>query len=167
MVTKETELLDEIKSKFKVDGRVQRKQRIWVSADKNKLIEMCNWLKDHGFVHLSAMSVTDWLDEKNYELTYHLWSYDDNILVTVKTKIGRKNPAIDSVTPIWKESAQIHERELHELFGVKFKGNPDLSPLFLEDWEGLPPFRKDFNWREYVRGEYYDKENEREKVYYD
>jgi len=167
MDTKEAEMLDEIKSKFKVDGRVQRKQRIWVSTDKNKLIEMCNWLKDHGFVHLSAVSVTDWLDEKNYELTYHVWSYDDNILVTVKTKIGRKNPAIDSVTPIWKESAQIHERELHELFGVKFKSNPDLSPLFLEDWEGVPPFRKDFDWRNYVRKEYYSKENERERVYYD
>jgi len=167
MVTKETELLDEIKSKFKVDGRVQRKQRIWVSTDKNKLIEMCNWLKDHGFVHLSAISVTDWLEDGKYELTYHLWSYDDNILVTVKTKINREKPTISSVMPIWRESAQIHERELHELFGVEFEGNSDLAPLFLEDWGGPPPFKKDFDWRNYVRKEYYSKENERERVYYD
>jgi len=167
MATKETELLDEMKSKFKVDGKIQRERRIWVSTDEKKLMEMSNWLKDRGFVHLSAISVTDWLEEGNYELTYHLWSYNDKILVTLKIKIGRKNPAIDSVTPIWKESAQIHERELHELFGVKFKGNPDLSPLFLEDWERSPPFRKDFDWREYVREEFYDRENEREKVYYD
>ena len=167
MGTKDTELLDEIKSKFKVDGRIQRKRRIWVSSDENRLMEMIKWLKERGFVHLSAISVTDWLEEGNYEITYHLWSYKEKILVTVKTKIDRKNPAIDSVTPIWKENAQIHERELHELFGVKFKGNPDLSPLFLEDWQGPPPFRKDFDWREYVREKYYDKENEREIVYYD
>ena len=167
MGTKETELLDEIKSKFKVDGRIQRKQRIWVSSDENRLMEMTKWLKERGFVHLSALSVTDWIEEGNYEITYHLWSYKEKILVTVKTKIDRKNPSIDSVTPIWKENAQIHERELHELFGVKFKGNPDLSPLFLEDWQGPPPFRKDFDWREYVREKYYDKENEREIVYYD
>ena len=167
MGTKETELLDEMESKLEVDGRIQRAQRIWVSTDKNKLTKTLNWLKDRGFVHLSAISVTDWLEEGKYELTYHLWSYDDKILVTVKTKIDRKNPAIDSVTPIWNESAQIHERELHELFGVKFKGNPDLSPLFLEDWDELPPFRKDFDWREYVREKFYDKKNEREKVYYD
>ncbi|MHA1192361.1 MAG: NADH-quinone oxidoreductase subunit C [Promethearchaeota archaeon] len=167
MDTKETELLDEIKSKFNVDGRVQSGQRIWVSTDENKLIEMSKWLKERSFLHLSAISVIDWLEEGDYELTYHLWSYNDKILVTVKTKIDRKNPAIDSVTPIWKESAQIHERELHELFGVKFKGNPDLSQLFLEDWQGPPPFRKDFDWREYVREEFYDKENEREKVYHD
>jgi len=167
MGTKETELLDEIKSKFKADGRVQKEQRIWISTDENRLMEMCNWLKERGFVHLSAISVTDWLETGNYELTYHLWSYKEKILVTVKTKIDRKNPTIDSVTPVWRENAQIHERELHELFGVKFKGNPDLSPLFLEDWEGPPPFRKDFDWREYVREKYYDKKNEREIVYYD
>ena len=167
MDTKETELLDEIKSKFKVDGRIQREQRIWISTDENKLMEVCNWLKDRGFVHLSAISVTDWLEEGNFELTYHLWSYDDNILVTVKTKIGRENSSVNSVAPIWGENAQIHERELHELFGVKFKGNPDLSPLFLEDQEYMHPFRKDFNWREHVREKFYNKENEREAVYYD
>jgi len=167
MGTKETELLDEMESKLEVDGRIQRERRIWISTDKNKLTKTLNWLKDRGFVHLSAISVTDWLEEGKYELTYHLWSYDDKILVTVKTKIDRKNPAINSVTPIWDENAQIHERELHELFGVKFKGNPDLSPLFLEDWDELPPFRKDFDWREYVREKFYDKKNEREKVYYD
>ena len=167
MDTKETELLDEIKSKFKVNGRIQREQRIWISTDENKLMEVCNWLKDRGFTHLSAISATDWLEDGMYELTYHLWSYDDKILVTVKTKIDRENPSIDSVTPIWKESAQIHERELHELFGVKFKGNPDLSPLFLEDQEDVHPFRKDFNWREHVREKFYNKENEREAVYYD
>jgi NADH:ubiquinone oxidoreductase subunit C len=37
----------------------------------------------------------------------------------------------------------------------------------LENWEGPNPFRKDFNWREYVRNKFYDKKNEREKVYYD
>jgi len=167
MDTKETELLDKIKSKFKVDGRIQRERRIWILTDENKLMEMCNWLKECGFIHLSAISVTDWLEDGKYELTYHLWSYDDKILITVKTKIDREKPTISSVTPIWKESAQIHERELHELFGVKFEGNSDLSPLFLEDWEGAPPFRKDFDWREYVREKFYDKENEREKVYYD
>lgn len=167
METRENKLLSTIKSEYKVDGRVQKKQRIWVSVDKTKLIELCKWLKNDGFVHLSAISVTDWLEKGLYEITYHLWSYDEKILVTIKTKIDRNNPLIDSVTPIWKENAQIHERELHELFGVKFIGNPNLSQLFLEDWDGPPPFRKDFNWREYLRKEVYDPKNEREQAYYD
>ena len=53
------------------------------------------------------------------------------------------------------------------MFGVKFEGNDDLSPLFLEDWLGPPPFRKDFDWRKYVREKYYDKKNERENIYFE
>jgi len=167
MDAKESKLLDEIKSKFKVDGKIQRKQRMWLSTDVNKVMEVNKWLKERGFEHLSAISVTDWLKEGKYEITYHLWSYDDKMLVTVKTKIDRKNPSIDSVTSIWGENAQIHERELHELFGVKFKGNTDLSQLFLEDWNDVPPFRKDFDWKDYVREKFYDAKNEREVHYYD
>ena len=164
---REVQILEEIGSKFDVEGKIQRERRIWVSIDNKELIKICGWLKNQGFEHLSAISVTDWVKEGKFEVTYHLWSYKDKILLTLKTKIDRKKPVIESVTSIWKENAQIHERELHELFGVKFKGNSDLSPLFLEDWHAPPPFRKDFDWREYVREEFYDKENEREKVYYD
>jgi len=164
---REAEILKQLESKFDVKGEIQRERRIWVSIDKEKVIESCGWLKRQGFEHLSAISATDWVKEGWFEVTYHLWSYTDKILLTLKAKVDREKPVIKSATPIWGESAQIHEREIHELFGVKFEGNPDLSPLFLEDWKDLPPFRKDFNWREYVRKEFYDKENEREKVYYD
>ena len=166
MNMRETEILKKIKNKFSVDGNVQEKQRIWISIDEKKLIELCTWIREQGFVHLSAISVTDWLEKGEYELTYHVWSYKDKILITIKIRINRTKPIIASVTPIWRESAQIHERELHELFGVKFKGNQDLTPLFLEDWTGPAPFKKDFNWREYVRDECYSKDNEREQVYY-
>jgi len=167
MDKKETELLDEIKKKFNVEGEVKRSQRIFISVDSNKLVELCKWIKDNGYVHLSSISVTDWLEKGNFEVTYHLWSYDDRILVTIKTKISRNKPVISSVTSVWGENAEIHERELHELFGVKFKGNKDLTPLFLENWQGPAPFRKDFDWRDYVRDKFYNKENEREKIYYD
>lgn len=164
---KEKDILETIRQKFDVKGEIKRNQRIWVSVDEKILVKLCKWVKEQGFVHLSAISVTDWLDEGKYEIVYAAWSYKDKILLGIKTKIERDNPRIDSVVPIWMESAQIHERELHELFGVVFEGNPDLTPLFLEDWNGPPPFRKDFNWREYVRQEYYDKENVRERVYFD
>ncbi len=167
MVKTNTDFLDEIKNKFQADVKIQNQKRIWISIDSKKLIEICKYIKNQGYVHLSAISVTDWLEKNEYELTYHLWSYDDKILITIKTRINRKKPFIKSVVDIWHENAKIHERELHELFGVTFEGNHDLTPLFLEDWEGLNPFRKDFNWRDYVREKFYDKTNEREKIYYD
>jgi len=167
MSKKDIDLLADIKTKFNSEVITKKKQRIWIITDSKKLIEICKWLKEKSYIHLSAISVTDWLDKGVYELTYHLWSYDEKRLITIKTKIDRKKPVIESVTPIWNENAQIHERELHELFGVKFEGNQDLTPLFLENWKGPNPFRKDFDWREYVRDQFYDKKNEREKIYYD
>jgi NADH-quinone oxidoreductase subunit C len=164
---KESKVIEAISAKFKIDGKLQRERRVWVTADKDNLIALCNFAKELGFEHLSAISVTDWPEEGTFELTYHLWSYSDKTLLTIKTKIDRTNPIVDSVVLVWKENAQIHERELHELFGVEFEGNEDLTPLFLEDWDGPPPFRKDFDWRESVRQKHYDKANERERAYYD
>ena len=161
------EILDKITSEFNIEYKVQRDRRIWLDVPTEGFVDFCRWLKEQGFEHLSAISAIDWPDTGTYELAYHLWSYGDKVLITLKVKIDRENAVMDSVTEVWDGSAQVHEREIHELFGVKFEGNSNLTPLFLEDWEGLPPFRKDFDWREYVGEKYYDRQNERERVYYD
>jgi len=160
------EILDKITSEFNLEYRVQRKGRIWLDTPIEGFVDFCKWLKEQGFEHLSAISAIDWPGEGTYQLAYHLWSYRHKVLITLKVKIDRENAVMNSVTGIWDGSAEAHEREIHELFGVKFEGNNNLTPLFLEGWEGLPPFRKDFDWREYVGGKYYDRENERERVYY-
>lgn len=167
MAAKEEDFLKKLASEFNIKGEVRRKGRIWLDTSAEGLVNFCSWIKNEGFEHLSAISAVDWPDEGVFELAYHLWSYQDKILLTSKVKIDRQNAVIDSVTGIWNGSARAHEREIHELFGINFEGNDNLTPLFLEDWDGPPPFRKDFNWREYVGEKYYDKSNERESVYYD
>jgi len=109
----ETELIKKIESEFGIKAEKQRDRRIWVTVKRKRLMKLCRFLYEENFEHLSAISVTDFPEERVYELTYHLWSYRDKILITVKTKIPRNKPEIESVTPIWGESAQIHERELH------------------------------------------------------
>ncbi len=160
------EFVDKLESNFDVKTKVEKENRIWFSIKDEDLTKICSWLQKQGFEHLSSISVTDWLEEGKFEITYHLWSYKHKILITLKTKIDRGESVVESVTSIFGNNAQIHERELHELFGVKFEGNNNLDPLFLEDWENIPPFRKDFDWIKYVREEFYDKDNEREKAYY-
>ncbi len=157
---------DALSSALGVEVKEARTRRLFGEVPPSDLVRVGKTAKDKGFTHLSAISVTDWLEEGTFEVTYHLWSYAEKQLLTLKTKIDRANPRIDSVIPLWHENAQIHEREMHEMFGVNFIGNPDLSPLFLEDWEGPPPFRKDFNWRKYVQDKFFSKENVRERGYY-
>ena len=111
-------------------------------------------LKSMGFEHLSDVTGVDYLADGEFELVYHLWSHSQKARSILKIRINRESPAIGSVIDLWP-GAQIHEREIHELFGIHFEGNPDLSPLFLEDWAEIPPFRKDFDTREYVRRKYF------------
>jgi NADH:ubiquinone oxidoreductase subunit C len=107
------------------------------------------------FNHLSDVACVDYMDEDRFEAIYHLRSHPLNLRCNVKDSIPRDSPTIQSISDIWP-GAQMHERENHELFGIVFEGNPDLSPLFLEGWEEIPPFRKDFDTREYVKKELED-----------
>jgi NADH:ubiquinone oxidoreductase subunit C len=63
--------------------------------------------------------------------------------VVIKVNLDREHPVIDTVSDIWR-TAEFHEREVFELFGVVFSHHPDLRKLILpDDFEGFP-LRKDF-----------------------
>ena len=134
-------------------------KEITLLVKKEKAHQILSELKDAGFNHLSDVSAVDYIDEQEFELVYHLWAHREKIRAIVKVRIPRETPTLKSVVDLWT-GAQIHEREDHELFGINFEGNPNLSPLFLEDWEEIPPFRKDFDTRKYVKEKYYSEEEE-------
>jgi len=159
-------LISKIQSSFGAEVLKKEKNQIWLKISKKNLLNLCSFLKDNGFEFFSSLSAVDILEKNIIELIYHIWSEEKKIGLNIKTTISRKKPEINSVSEIYN-SSQIHEREIHELFGVRFLGNPDLSELFLENWQGPPPFLKDFDWREYVREKFYNKENENEKEYFE
>ena len=98
--------------------------------------------KETSFDYLFCLSGVDWGEELG--VIYHLESteYRHAIVVRVKTA-DREHPELDSVWDIWA-TAEFHEREVFDFFGIKFKNHPNLKRLFLtEDWEGFP-LRKDY-----------------------
>jgi len=129
---------------------IPRKGRLIAEAMKDALSSVLLLLKADGFEHLSMISCVDWIDEGELELVYHLWSYHKRIHAMVKTRIGRDSPRFLSVIPIFRH-AQTYERELHEMFGIHFEGNPRLIPFLLDHWEGPPPMRRDFDLRGYAK----------------
>jgi len=161
----ERSIIDSIEKNFGKMKCIHEERKIWINSESKELINLCRYIKELGFEHLSAISVTDFIEKGEYELCYFLWSYEHRISLILKVRTGRKTPVMDSVSGIWDE-AQIHEREIHELFGVEFRGNQDLSELFLEEWKLGPPFRKDFDWRDHVRRKYY-KKGARERSYFE
>ena len=94
------------------------------------------------FDYLFCLSGVDW--EPELGVVYHLESTKHRHIVVVKVKTSdRENPTLDSVCDIWK-TAEFHEREVFDFFGIKFNNHPNLKRLFLTDeWEGFP-LRKDY-----------------------
>lgn len=100
------------------------------------------------FDYLFCLTCIDWSQtpagKTHLTMVYHLSStrHRHNIVVRSKLDIGK--PEIGSVSGIW-QTANFHEREVYEMFGVNFLDHPDLRLLILPDgWEGKNPMRKDF-----------------------
>ena len=94
------------------------------------------------FDYLFCLSGVDWGEELG--VVYHLESTSHRHAVVVKVKTtDRETPTLDSVYDIWA-TAEFHEREVFDFFGIKFNNHPNLKRLFLtEDWDGYP-LRKDY-----------------------
>ena len=119
----------------------------WVNA----VIEAGDWLmlakqlrthSSFALDYLFCLTCVDW--KTHLTMVYHLSSTVHRHSVVIKSKLNRDKPEIESVAAIWR-TAEFHEREVYELFGVKFLNHPDLRLLILPDgWEGRNPMRKDF-----------------------
>ncbi len=107
-----------------------------------KLAKELRTSPDFQFDFLFCLTGVDW--PEHMEVVYHLKSTQLNHSVVIKAKINtRKNPEIETVSDIWR-TADFHEREVYDLFGIVFKNHPDLRRIFLDDdWEGYP-MRKDY-----------------------
>lgn len=94
------------------------------------------------FDYLFCLTCIDW--KTHLTMVYHLSSTKYRHNIVVKSKLERNKPEIETVSLIWR-TANFHEREVYEMFGVTFLNHPDLRLLILPDgWEGKNPMRKDF-----------------------
>jgi len=93
------------------------------------------------FDYLFCLTCVDW--KTHLTMVYHLTSTIHRHTLVVKSKLDRNNPEIETVSDIWR-TAEFHEREVYDLFGVKFLHHPDLRRLLLTDDFNGYPLRKDF-----------------------
>lgn len=94
------------------------------------------------FDYLFCLTCVDW--KTHLTMVYHLTQTTDrNNCIVVKVNLDRNKPEVETVCDIWR-TAEFHEREVFEMFGVQFLRHPDLRKLILtDDFEGYP-LRKDF-----------------------
>jgi NADH-quinone oxidoreductase subunit C len=96
------------------------------------------------FAVLADVTAVDWFpSEPRFEVVYSLLSYERRERLRVKVKLNGADPIVESVTVLWL-GASPFEREIFDLFGIRFQGHPDLRRIMLPDeWEGHP-LRKDY-----------------------
>lgn len=96
------------------------------------------------FSFLSDLSAVDCFPlEPRFEVNYHLLSIERRLRLRLKVKLSTADPVVHSVTQIWP-TANWHEREVFDMFGILFEGHPDLRRILMpDDWEGHP-LRKDY-----------------------
>jgi len=116
-----------------------------ITVPPEQLYALMSRLKNEDQTHfdyLFCLSGVDWGEELG--VVYHLESTSHRHAVVVKVKTtDRETPTLDSVYDIWA-TAEFHEREVFDFFGIKFNNHPNLKRLFLtEDWDGYP-LRKDY-----------------------
>ena len=110
------------------------------------LLQVCTVLRDDpalDFAMLTWIAGVDWLPrEPRFEVVYGLLSLAHHARLTLKVPVGADSPSVPSVTGLWP-TADWHERETFDFYGIRFTGHPELTRILLpEDWEGWP-LRKD------------------------
>jgi len=116
---------------------------LFISA--SRILEVCRFLKnEQAFIRLSGITAVDWIPaDPRFEVVYLLHSLDHNVRLRLKCWVAESECEIDSVTSVWR-SANWYEREVFDLFGIGFRGHPDLRRILMPiDWEGHP-LRKDY-----------------------
>jgi NADH-quinone oxidoreductase subunit C len=140
-----------------VDGKFAFNE-LTLEIDPARIVEVGAFLKNKDrFIRLSAVTCVDWYPmEPRFEVVYHLHSMPrpgitEDERLRLKCRVTGETPSIDSVFSVWR-AADWYEREVFDLFGIKFNNHPNLQRILMPpDWEGHP-LRKDFP----IHGHKYD-----------
>jgi len=118
-------------------------------ADRESCFSLVRSLKGKplNYIMLLDLTCVDYLAERScLEMVYTLFSLDRNHRLRVKVSLPAGELSIPSLTPLWKNADWL-EREVFDMFGVRFEGHPDLRRLFLYDGFQGHPLRKDYPLR--------------------
>jgi NADH-quinone oxidoreductase subunit C len=130
-----------------VEGAKFDRDEMTIYIERCWLREACVLLRedpDCPFNFLSDVTCVDWFpSEPRFEVVYQLLSIAKKERVRLKVRLRATAPAVDTVTSVWP-AANYFEREVFDLFGIRFTGHPYMRRLLMpEDWEGYP-LRKDY-----------------------
>ncbi len=137
------ELVEKITRQFPgVEHSVSLDFNVFLAGGED-YFKLATFLKEEAdldFDHLSDLSGVDYLDY--LEVVSHLYSYTHRHQVRLKARVTRAEPEVETLTSLWR-TANWHEREAWDLYGIVFTGHPDLRRILSDDDQEGHPYRKD------------------------
>jgi NADH-quinone oxidoreductase subunit C len=125
------------------DAKVDRGE-VTLTIAPNCIREACRAVRDAGYSGFQDMTAVDWLPSiPRFQLSYHICSYRFKEVLRLRVMVGETDASVESITPVWP-GANYYEREVFDLFGIRFEGHPNLRRIMMpEEWVGHP-LRKDY-----------------------
>lgn len=141
----------------------------FIVVQASEIDKICRFLKDNPELYFDSLINLSGVDDFNGEkvkedsakeimkggtmsVYYHLESIKYRHKILLKISTDRDNPVVVSVTDVWK-SADWHEREAYDMFGIKFINHPDLKRILMPyDWNAGYPLKKDYENPEFYQG---------------
>ena len=115
-----------------------------VTVPAKEVFDIARRLADFGFDLLLDVTAVDWPGRMpRFDVVYHFYSTQAFVRVRLKTAVSAEDPVVDSLVALYG-SAQFAERECHDMYGIVFRGNPDLRPILLYEGFTGHPLRKDY-----------------------
>jgi NADH-quinone oxidoreductase subunit C len=125
------------------DAKFDRNE-LTLTIAKDQIRAACSAVQKAGYNFLEDVTCVDWYpSEPRFQVTYHIVSMAFKQRLRLIAFVDSVDPSIDSITPVWP-SSNFYEREVFDLFGVRFHGHPNLRRIMMPDeWNGHP-LRKDY-----------------------
>ena len=145
-MTINTSVFDAIRARLPGAGEAPASHGTLVlTLDPAQLLPAVRALKDEfGFDLFLDVTAVDWMGQTpRFEVVWHFYSTTHKVRVRIKARVAEADPSVDSLITLYG-AAHYMERECHEMYGIRFRGNADLRPLLLYEGFVGHPLRKDY-----------------------
>jgi NADH-quinone oxidoreductase subunit C len=144
-------MFEKLQRDFGVTGITELKPGMTtLKVNKDSAERLIRQLRDrHGYTHLNFIACIDYIEDGIFTLVYMLHNYDTKHTLSVHADISRDNAEMESIHNLWAQ-AWTYQRELREMYGIRFPGSPRLDEDFcLEGWDQIPPMRREFDTKKF------------------
>ena len=130
-------------SEFLTDARWDRDE-LTLTIAPEQIVAAASAVQKAGYNFLEDITAVDWFPASpRFQISYAILSHQYKERIRLRVLVDESSPVIDSIIPVWP-SANYYEREVFDLFGVRFAGHPNLRRIMMpDDWTGHP-LRKDY-----------------------